>query len=48
MLDPKEAAKEYGQILQDHAGDGGLEGGPHAIPWTHADQVNSSLRKFLS
>jgi non-heme chloroperoxidase len=25
-----------------------IEGGPHAIPWTHADQVNSSLRKFLS
>jgi non-heme chloroperoxidase len=25
-----------------------VEGGPHAIPWTHADQVNSSLRKFLS
>ena len=25
-----------------------IEGGPHAIPWTHSDQVNSSLRKFLS
>jgi Kef-type K+ transport system membrane component KefB len=25
-----------------------IEGGPHAIPWTHADQVNSALRKFLS
>jgi non-heme chloroperoxidase len=25
-----------------------IEGGPHAIPWTHADQVNSSLQKFLS
>ena len=25
-----------------------IEGGPHAVPWTHADQVNSSLRKFLS
>ena len=25
-----------------------IEGGPHAIPWTHADQVNSSLAKFLS
>ena len=25
-----------------------IEGGPHAIPWTHADQVNRSLRKFLS
>jgi len=25
-----------------------VEGGPHAIPWTHADQVNNSLRKFLS
>ena len=25
-----------------------IEGGPHAIPWTHADQVNSSLRRFLS
>ena len=25
-----------------------IEGGPHAIPWTHADQVNSSLQKFLA
>ncbi|HUE61302.1 MAG TPA: alpha/beta hydrolase, partial [Acidimicrobiales bacterium] len=25
-----------------------IDGGPHAIPWTHADQVNSSLAKFLS
>jgi non-heme chloroperoxidase len=25
-----------------------IEGGPHAIPWTHADQVNSSLVKFLA
>jgi non-heme chloroperoxidase len=25
-----------------------VEGGPHAIPWTHADQVNSSLLKFLA
>ncbi len=25
-----------------------VEGGPHAIPWTHADQVNSSLVKFLT
>ncbi|HEX4862811.1 MAG TPA: alpha/beta hydrolase, partial [Acidimicrobiales bacterium] len=25
-----------------------IDGGPHAIPWTHADQVNSSLTKFLS
>jgi non-heme chloroperoxidase len=25
-----------------------VEGGPHAIPWTHADQVNSSLVKFLA
>jgi pimeloyl-ACP methyl ester carboxylesterase len=25
-----------------------IEGGPHAIPWTHADQVNSSLLKFLT
>jgi non-heme chloroperoxidase len=24
-----------------------IEDGPHAIPWTHADQVNSSLQKFL-
>jgi pimeloyl-ACP methyl ester carboxylesterase len=24
-----------------------IEGGPHAIPWTHADQVNSLLQKFL-
>ncbi|HEX6453174.1 MAG TPA: alpha/beta hydrolase [Trebonia sp.] len=24
-----------------------VEGGPHAIPWTHADQVNAALLKFL-
>jgi len=25
-----------------------IEGGPHAIAWTHDDQVNSALLKFLS
>jgi pimeloyl-ACP methyl ester carboxylesterase len=25
-----------------------IEGGPHAIAWTHADQVNSTLLKFIS
>ena len=25
-----------------------VEGGPHAIPWTHADQVNTVLLDFLS
>ena len=25
-----------------------IEGGPHAICWTHADQVNSALLKFLA
>jgi non-heme chloroperoxidase len=25
-----------------------VEGGPHAIPWTHADQVNAALLGFLS
>ena len=24
-----------------------VEGGPHAIPWTHADQVNAELLGFL-
>ena len=24
-----------------------IEGGPHAIPWTHADQVNTGLLDFL-
>jgi non-heme chloroperoxidase len=24
-----------------------IEGGPHAIPWTHADQVNRALLNFL-
>lgn len=24
-----------------------IEGGPHAIAWTHADQVNDALEKFL-
>ena len=25
-----------------------IDGGPHAIAWTHADQVNSALQKFLA
>ena len=25
-----------------------IEGGPHAIAWTHADQVNSALLKFMA
>jgi pimeloyl-ACP methyl ester carboxylesterase len=24
-----------------------VEGGPHAIPWTHADQVNTALLGFI-
>jgi non-heme chloroperoxidase len=24
-----------------------IEGGPHAIPWTHADQVNKAILEFL-
>jgi len=24
-----------------------IEGGPHAIPWTHADQVNAALLDFV-
>jgi non-heme chloroperoxidase len=24
-----------------------VEGGPHATPWTHADQVNTALLDFL-
>ena len=24
-----------------------LEGGPHAIPWTHAQQVNDALLRFI-
>ena len=24
-----------------------VDGGPHAIPWTHADQVNAALLGFL-
>ena len=24
-----------------------IEGGPHAIPWTHTDQVNTALLRFL-
>jgi non-heme chloroperoxidase len=24
-----------------------IKGGPHAIPWTHADQVNEALLKFI-
>ena len=24
-----------------------IEGGPHAIPWTHASQVNTALLDFL-
>jgi non-heme chloroperoxidase len=25
-----------------------IEGGPHAISWTHAGQVNSALLKFMA
>ncbi len=25
-----------------------IKGGPHAIPWTHADQVNQALLNFMS
>jgi non-heme chloroperoxidase len=25
-----------------------IEGGPHGIPWTHAEQVNDALRTFLN
>jgi non-heme chloroperoxidase len=25
-----------------------IEGGPHAIPWTHSDQVNAALMKFMA
>ena len=25
-----------------------IEGGPHAIAWTHADQVNRALLDFLA
>ena len=24
-----------------------LEGGSHGVPWTHAEQINSELAKFL-
>ena len=24
-----------------------IEGGPHAIAWTHADEVNAALASFL-
>jgi pimeloyl-ACP methyl ester carboxylesterase len=24
-----------------------IEGGPHAIPWTHSDQVNTALLGFI-
>ena len=24
-----------------------VEGGPHAIPWTHTNQVNTALLRFL-
>jgi non-heme chloroperoxidase len=25
-----------------------IDDGPHAIAWTHADQVNSALLKFIA
>ncbi|MFZ1018800.1 MAG: alpha/beta hydrolase [Candidatus Cybelea sp.] len=24
-----------------------IKDGPHAIPWTHADQINAALRDFI-
>jgi pimeloyl-ACP methyl ester carboxylesterase len=26
---------------------GVVKGGPHAIPWTHTDEVNAALLRFL-
>jgi len=25
-----------------------IDGGPHAIPWTHSEQVNSAALKFMT
>ena len=25
-----------------------IAGGPHAIPWTHAEQVNNALLQFMA
>jgi non-heme chloroperoxidase len=39
-----------GQRLPGLLGDARLvviEGGPHAIPWTHAGQVNKALLDFI-
>jgi non-heme chloroperoxidase len=43
---PKTGARLAGMIrdLQSVV----IEGGPHAIAWTHADQVNSALLKFMA
>jgi non-heme chloroperoxidase len=43
---PKTGARLSGMIgdLQSVV----IEGGPHAIAWTHADQVNSALLKFMA
>ena len=43
---PKTAARLPGSISNVQMAV--INGGPHAIPWTHADQVNSALLKFMA
>ncbi|GAA0381077.1 bromoperoxidase [Microbispora corallina] len=45
---PKEVAGERLRELVDGLEYIVIEGGPHAIAWTHADQVNTALLDFLA
>ena len=48
---PGPAARQDRQTAARHGQGRGarpsIEGGPHAIPWTHADQVNTALLDFI-
>ena len=41
------ASVTFGTGITTAAPGSGEEGGPHAITWTHADQVNTALLDFL-
>jgi non-heme chloroperoxidase len=50
-MTPRSPPPETGERLPGLIGDPQLviiDGGPHAICWTHADQVNKALQKFMT
>jgi non-heme chloroperoxidase len=47
VLPPPKTGERLGSMIRD-VQTVWIDGGPHAIPWTHADQVNAALLKFAS